>query len=91
MLTNFSTAKTGSSYTEPGKSQALKQLQSSIPPTRANHLLQFKENPDAWLMVDKILQDAQYPQTKCMPSPPLFHHPPFFANLYFNSPRPPSS
>ncbi|KAH0271448.1 hypothetical protein KCU71_g18736, partial [Aureobasidium melanogenum] len=24
----------------------------------------FKENPDAWLMVDKILQDAQYPQTK---------------------------
>ncbi|KAK8210264.1 Karyopherin transporter [Zalaria obscura] len=27
-------------------------------------LNQFKENPDAWLMVDKILQDAQYPQTK---------------------------
>jgi hypothetical protein len=26
---------------------------------------QFKENPDAWLLVDKILQDAQYPQTKC--------------------------
>ncbi|EAT87494.2 hypothetical protein SNOG_05103 [Parastagonospora nodorum SN15] len=24
----------------------------------------FKENPDAWLLVDKILQDAQYPQTK---------------------------
>ncbi|KAI6899031.1 hypothetical protein KC348_g17257, partial [Hortaea werneckii] len=27
-------------------------------------LNQFKENPDSWLMVDKILQDAQYPQTK---------------------------
>lgn len=27
--------------------------------------LQFKEDPDAWLMVDKILSDAQYPQTKC--------------------------
>ncbi|KAL9065314.1 MAG: hypothetical protein Q9157_007516 [Trypethelium eluteriae] len=24
----------------------------------------FKENPDAWLLVDKILQDAAYPQTK---------------------------
>ncbi|EON68851.1 exportin-1 [Coniosporium apollinis CBS 100218] len=28
-------------------------------------LNQFKENPDAWLLVDKILQDAAYPQTKC--------------------------
>lgn len=27
-------------------------------------LNQFKENPDAWLMVDKILQDATFPQTK---------------------------
>ena len=27
-------------------------------------LNQFKENPDAWLMVDKILQDATYEQTK---------------------------
>jgi len=27
-------------------------------------LNQFKENPDAWLLVDKILQDATYPQTK---------------------------
>ena len=26
---------------------------------------QFKENPDAWLLVDKILQEATYPQTKC--------------------------
>ncbi|KAI9819422.1 MAG: Karyopherin transporter [Thelocarpon impressellum] len=24
----------------------------------------FKENPDAWLLVDKILQEATYPQTK---------------------------
>ncbi|KAF2100803.1 hypothetical protein NA57DRAFT_74400 [Rhizodiscina lignyota] len=29
-----------------------------------NTLNQFKENPDAWLMVDKILSDATYPQTK---------------------------
>lgn len=28
-------------------------------------MLQFKENPDAWLLVDKILQEATYPQTKC--------------------------
>ena len=27
-------------------------------------LNQFKENPDSWLMVDKILESAQYPQTK---------------------------
>ncbi|MCJ1255722.1 Karyopherin transporter [Lignoscripta atroalba] len=27
-------------------------------------LNQFKENPDAWLLVDKILQEATYPQTK---------------------------
>jgi len=27
-------------------------------------LNQFKENPDTWLMVDKILQDATYEQTK---------------------------
>ena len=29
-----------------------------------NTLNQFKENPDAWLLVDKILQEASYPQTK---------------------------
>ncbi|KAI4284321.1 MAG: hypothetical protein L6R38_001525 [Xanthoria sp. 2 TBL-2021] len=29
-----------------------------------NTLNQFRENPDAWLLVDKILQDASYPQTK---------------------------
>ncbi|KAF2421517.1 hypothetical protein EJ08DRAFT_516044 [Tothia fuscella] len=27
-------------------------------------LNQFKENPDAWLLVDKILESASYPQTK---------------------------
>ncbi|KAK8107104.1 putative nuclear export factor CRM1 [Apiospora kogelbergensis] len=27
-------------------------------------LNQFKEDPDAWLLVDKILTDASYPQTK---------------------------
>ncbi|MCJ1370011.1 Karyopherin transporter [Loxospora ochrophaea] len=27
-------------------------------------LNQFKENPDAWLLVDKILQEASHPQTK---------------------------
>ncbi|KAF2461640.1 CRM1 C terminal-domain-containing protein [Lineolata rhizophorae] len=27
-------------------------------------LNQFRENPDAWLLVDKILQEAQYEQTK---------------------------
>ena len=26
-------------------------------------LNQFKENPDSWLMVDQILENAQYPQT----------------------------
>ena len=39
-----------------GRGDQQKQAQST--------LNQFKENPDAWLMVDKILQDAQYPQTK---------------------------
>ncbi|MCJ1263950.1 Karyopherin transporter [Lobaria immixta] len=29
-----------------------------------NTLNQFRENPDAWLMVDKILQESTYPQTK---------------------------
>ena len=29
-----------------------------------NTLNQFKEDPDAWLLVDKILQEATYPQTK---------------------------
>jgi len=35
-------------------------------------LNQFKEDPDAWLMVDQILQNATYQQTKCtrIPCPP---------------------
>jgi hypothetical protein len=28
-------------------------------------VLQFKEDPDAWLMVDDILSRATYEQTKC--------------------------
>ena len=39
-----------------GRGDAQKQAQTT--------LNQFKENADAWLMVDKILQDATYPQTK---------------------------
>lgn len=40
-------------------------------PTSANTLVQFKEDPDAWLLVDKILQEATYPQTKCQSPSPL--------------------
>ncbi|CAF9913414.1 MAG: Exportin-1 [Gomphillus americanus] len=29
-----------------------------------NAMNQFKENPDSWLLVDKILQESTYPQTK---------------------------
>ncbi|KAF2769653.1 hypothetical protein EJ03DRAFT_272029 [Teratosphaeria nubilosa] len=39
-----------------GRGEQQKQAQAT--------LNQFKENPDAWLLVDKILQEAQYPQTK---------------------------
>jgi len=39
-----------------GRGETQKQAQAT--------LNQFKENPDAWLMVDKILQDASHPQTK---------------------------
>ncbi|KAF2086080.1 hypothetical protein K490DRAFT_45014 [Saccharata proteae CBS 121410] len=39
-----------------GRGETQKQAQAT--------LNQFKENPDAWLMVDKILQDATYPETK---------------------------
>ena len=52
------TAKTSPSGYEPGTSSY------DSPPISLTPL-QFKENPDAWLMVDKILQDATYPQTKC--------------------------
>ncbi|KIW05163.1 uncharacterized protein PV09_03714 [Verruconis gallopava] len=39
-----------------GRGEQQKQAQAT--------LNQFKENPDAWLMVDKILESAAYPQTK---------------------------
>jgi exportin-1 len=39
-----------------GRGETQKQAQAA--------LNQFKENPDSWLLVDKILQEAQYPQTK---------------------------
>ncbi|KAF2863968.1 hypothetical protein K470DRAFT_48733 [Piedraia hortae CBS 480.64] len=39
-----------------GRGQSQKEAQRA--------LNQFKENPDSWLLVDKILQDAKYPQTK---------------------------
>ena len=33
----------------------------------ANHIhAQFKEDPDAWLMVDEILSKATHDQTKCL-------------------------
>lgn len=28
-------------------------------------LVQFKENPESWLLVDQILKESSYPQTKC--------------------------
>ncbi|KAL7623822.1 Karyopherin transporter [Parahypoxylon ruwenzoriense] len=30
-------------------------------------LNQFKEDPDAWLLVDSILSESKHPQTKCTP------------------------
>ncbi|KAI9712939.1 MAG: Karyopherin transporter [Chrysothrix sp. TS-e1954] len=39
-----------------GRGEAQKQAQTT--------LNQFKENPDSWLMVDKLLGEAKYPQTK---------------------------
>lgn len=55
------TAKASPGYLEPG---TLITLKTSSATDRLTPI-QFKENPDAWLLVDKILQDAQYPQTKC--------------------------
>ena len=36
-------------------------------------LNQFKEDPDAWLIVDKILAEATYPQTKFLALQVLDH------------------
>lgn len=58
-------AKASASYHESGR------LSLHGVPTALNSAydaLQFKENPDAWLLVDKILQEATYPQTKCSSS-----------------------
>ena len=62
-------AKSCPSRSEPGTSTI------TDPPNCAailtNRSLQFKEDPDAWLMVDDILSRATYEQTKCL-------HPPWF-------------
>ncbi|KAE9978005.1 hypothetical protein EG328_007221 [Venturia inaequalis] len=44
-----------------GRGESQKQAQAT--------LNQFKENADAWLLVDKILEHASYPQTKCKSTP----------------------
>lgn len=59
-----------------GRGEQQKQAQATLNQVREDHTnylykdganvcVQFKENPDAWLMVDKILESAAYPQTKC--------------------------
>ena len=55
------TAKASAEHAQPGNARSL----SVSAPILADMLFQFKENPDAWLLVDKILQEASYPQTKC--------------------------
>jgi hypothetical protein len=56
-------AKASSGHLESGTTDTPLTMQ---PPCTAQLTpAQFKENPDAWLLVDKILSDAQYPQTKC--------------------------
>jgi exportin-1 len=40
-----------------GRGEQQKQAQAA--------LNQFKEDPDAWLIVDNILARAEYPHTKC--------------------------
>lgn len=35
-------------------------------PSNCSIVPQFKQNPDAWLIVGNILQESSYPQTKCM-------------------------
>ena len=56
---NSCIAKASPEYTQPSASP---EIRSGIIPTDP---FKFKENPDAWLLVDKILQEASYPQTKC--------------------------
>lgn len=40
-----------------GRGESQKQAQAA--------LNQFKENPESWLMVDQILQQSTYDNTKC--------------------------
>ncbi len=61
-------AKASASSNEPG---IFRPYCVPIDPDRTYGNIQFKENPDAWLLVDKILQEATYPQTKCQSS--IFH------------------
>ncbi|KAK2032183.1 hypothetical protein LX32DRAFT_650188 [Colletotrichum zoysiae] len=42
-----------------GRGEQQKQAQATL-----NQILQFKEDQDSWLLVDKILAEATYPQTK---------------------------
>ena len=44
---------------------------------------QFKENPDSWIMVDKILESASYPHTKC-----LHHNQSFSTGIAVDKKRP---
>ena len=62
------TAKSCPSRPEPGTSPITAPVE--LPRALlANCLLQFKEDPDAWLMVDDILSRATYEQTKCLSLP----------------------
>ena len=65
MLTHLRTAKSCPGHSQPGTLPS----QTRPPPLDlrdTNTASKFKEDPDAWLLVDKILQEATYPQTKCM-------------------------
>ncbi|KAI4191214.1 MAG: hypothetical protein L6R41_000261 [Letrouitia leprolyta] len=44
--------------------QAFYEGRGEVQKQAQNTLNQFRENPDAWLLVDKILEEASYPQTK---------------------------
>jgi len=58
------TAKGCPSRLEPGTFAIIAPTTDAAPV--ADQLPQFKEDPDAWLMVDDILSRATYEQTKCM-------------------------
>jgi hypothetical protein len=56
----FILAKTGAGHAQPGTFGTCNKLLCT-----STDEIQFKENPDSWLLVDQILEKAQYPQTKC--------------------------